>query len=100
MPHCQEQEVVNSPPLEGAGGGQEGQGWSKIELTAVGQSEAGIQFYSWDFNYNAEKGFKADVMIDKEGKQTVKLKSGIHHIAVKTVDNDGLESIETITIDN
>jgi hypothetical protein len=30
----------------------------KIELIAAGQSAAGIEFYSWDFTYNAEKGFK------------------------------------------
>jgi len=70
----------------------------EIEFVASGQSEAGIEFYSWDFEYNSEKGFKADVMIDKEGKQTVKLKAGLHNIAVKVVDNDGLESIEVVKL--
>jgi len=69
-----------------------------IEFVASGQSEAGIEFYSWDFEYNPEKGFKADVMIDKEGKQTVKLKAGLHNIAVKVVDNDGLESVEVVKL--
>jgi hypothetical protein len=36
--------------------------------------------------------------MDKEGKQQHKLKAGIHHIAVKVVDNDGLESIEVIKL--
>jgi uncharacterized membrane protein len=70
----------------------------KIEFVASGQSEAGIEFYSWDFNYDSEQGFKATVMLDKEGKQTLKLKSGEHSIAVKVVDNDGLESIENIRL--
>jgi len=70
----------------------------EIEFIATGQSDAGIEFYSWDFNYDAEKGFKADVIIDKEGKQTVKLKAGLHHIAIKVVDNDGLESMEVIKL--
>jgi len=70
----------------------------EIEFIATGQSEAGIEFYSWDFNYNSESGFKADVIIDKEGKQTVKIKAGLHNIAVKVVDNDGLESIEVLKL--
>ena len=70
----------------------------EIEFTATGTSEAGIEFYSWDFNYDAEKGFKADIMIDKEGKQTAKYKAGLHNVAVKVVDNDGLESVEIIKL--
>ena len=70
----------------------------EIEFTAIGTSEAGIEFYSWNFNYDAEKGFKADVIIDKEGKQTTKFKAGLHNIAVKVVDNDGLESLEVIKL--
>ncbi|MDR1986714.1 MAG: site-specific DNA-methyltransferase [Treponema sp.] len=70
----------------------------KIELTAVGQSPAGIEFYSWDFAYDKEKGFKPSIIIDKEGKQTQLFKTGIHTIAVKVVDNDGLENIEIVTL--
>ncbi|MDR1127481.1 MAG: hypothetical protein LBL06_05070, partial [Treponema sp.] len=70
----------------------------KIELIAVGQSAAGIEFYSWDFTYSAEKGFKPSIIIDKEGKQTQLFKTGIHTIAVKVVDNDGLENVEVINL--
>jgi len=70
----------------------------KIEFIATGQSPAGIEFYSWDFTYNKEKGFKPSVIIDKEGKQILNLKSGTHNIAVKVVDNDGLENIEVIKL--
>jgi hypothetical protein len=70
----------------------------KIELLAAGKSAAGIEFYSWDFTYNAEKGFKPSIIIDKEGKQIVSLKTGMHTIAVKVVDNDGLENMEIITL--
>ena len=70
----------------------------EIEFIATGTSEAGIEFYSWDFNHNSENGFKADVMIDKDGKQTTKFKAGLHNVAVKVVDNDGLESIEIIKL--
>jgi DNA modification methylase len=70
----------------------------EIEFIAVGISDAGIEFYSWDFNFDVEKGFKAGVMLDREGVQTAKFKAGLHNIAVKVVDNDGLESIEVIKL--
>ncbi|OUD12168.1 hypothetical protein [Thioflexithrix psekupsensis] len=59
-------------------------------------NDAGIEFYAWDFNYDAEQGFKATIMIDKDGKQSHKFKTGSFQIAVKVVDNDGLESLEVV----
>ncbi|MDR1342286.1 MAG: hypothetical protein LBK18_03400, partial [Prevotellaceae bacterium] len=73
-------------------------GIREIEFAASGQSAAGIEFYSWDFEYNAEKGFRASVIIDRDGRQTAKLKAGIYNIAVKVVDNDGLENVEAIKL--
>jgi hypothetical protein len=70
----------------------------KIEFIAVGQSPAGIEFYSWDFDYKKDKGFKPTVIIDKEGKQTLTLKAGTHTIAVKVIDNDGLENTEIVQL--
>ena len=77
---------------------RDAKGIREIEFVATGQSEAGIEFYSWDFEYNAEKGFRASVIIDKEGKQRAKLKAGLHNIAVKVVDNDGLEGVEVVKL--
>jgi DNA modification methylase len=54
-----------------------------------------VEFYAWDFAYNEQAGFKASVIRDPQGIQRVKLGAGEHHIAVKVVDNDGLESIES-----
>jgi hypothetical protein len=74
-------------------------GTRKIECTATGDSLSSIQFYSWDFAYDAEKKkFKPSVIMDKEGKQVVSLKPGAHTIAVKAVDTDGLENIEVIKL--
>ena len=70
----------------------------ELEFVATGHSEAGIEFYSWDFDYTAEKGFKPEVIIDKQGKQQYKFKPGQHTIAVKVVDNDGLDNIELIRL--
>ena len=70
----------------------------EIEFTAKGASEAGIEFYSWDFDYKEENRFKADVMLDKDGIQVHKFKAGQHAVAVKVVDNDGLENIEVIRL--
>ena len=73
-------------------------GVREIEFIASGKSLAPIEFYSWDFNYKAELGFKPSVIIDKEGKQQHKFKPGQHNIAVKVVDNDGLDNIEVIKL--
>jgi len=67
-----------------------------IEFIATGESEAGIEFYAWDFNFAQEKGFKADILIDKIGKQTYSFKMGSYQIAIKVVDNEGLESLEVL----
>ena len=57
-----------------------------------------IEFYSWDFAYNKDKGFKPAIIIDKEGKQVLIFKAGTHFIAVKVVDNEGLENTEIIQL--
>jgi DNA modification methylase len=71
-------------------------GARKIEIIAVGDSISGIEFYSWDFDYNKEKEFKPSVVMDKIGKQIITLKTETHNIAVKVVDNDGLENMEVV----
>jgi len=68
----------------------------EIELIAAAESASGIEFFAWDFNFNAVKGFNAEVLLDKEGNQIYQFKPGAHTIAVKVVDNDGLENIELI----
>ena len=73
-------------------------GNSEIEFSAKGHSEAGIEFYAWDFNYDEKTGFQATVLIDKEGLQRYTFKAGVHTIAVKVVDNEGLESVEIIKL--
>jgi site-specific DNA-methyltransferase (adenine-specific) len=73
-------------------------GVREIELTAAGKSAAGIEFYSWDFCYDAEKGFKAAVIRDSDGRQVHEFLPGEHYIAVKVIDNEGLESIETLKL--
>jgi hypothetical protein len=70
----------------------------EIEFTATAKSNAEIEFYSWDFDYKPEKGFKSSVIRDTDGKQQKHLKAGIHHIAVKAVDHNGLENIEVVKL--
>jgi len=71
----------------------------EIEFTAQGESEAGIEFYAWDWSYDQEQGvFKPEILRDKEGKQVYKFKAGTYCIAAKVVDNDGLESMEVIKL--
>ncbi len=68
-----------------------------INFVATGQSEAGVEFYAWDFAYN-ETNFNPEILLDKTGKQTYLFKAGEHKIAVKVVDNEGLENIEVIKL--
>ena len=71
----------------------------EIEFIAIGESTAGIEFYSWDFEFNeVENRFNANIMLDKDGKQTHKFKPGYHIIAVKVVDNEGLEAVEAVKV--
>ncbi|MDR1653685.1 MAG: hypothetical protein LBS01_08595 [Prevotellaceae bacterium] len=77
---------------------REANGVREIEFLVSGESPSGIEFYSWDFDYTESKGFKSSVIRDTCGKQQRQMKAGIYHIAVKAVDNDGLESIETIKL--
>jgi len=76
---------------------KDSKGQHEIEFKAVGQSAAGVEFYSWDFNYK-DNLFKAEVLLDKKGEQIWKFKAGLHNIAVKVIDNDGLENIEVIKL--
>ena len=73
-------------------------GSAEIEFIATGKSESGIEFYAWDFAFDEEKGFKPSEIMDKSGKQVHTFKAGVHTIAVKVVDNEGLESVELIKL--
>ena len=77
--------------------GKDAKGLHSISFKATGESTVGIEFYSWDFDY-ADNIFKAEVLLDKVGEQTWKFKPGLHHIAVKVVDNDGLEGVEIMKL--
>lgn len=77
--------------------GTDEKGLREIEFKAKGESDAGIEFYMWDFDYKDEK-FNADIMFDKNGQHTQKFKAGTYSVAVKVVDNEGLESIEIIKL--
>jgi DNA modification methylase len=65
-------------------------GKRRVNFT-VRHKNSNIAFYSWDFNYKDK--FKPCVIMDKEGRQTITLKVGTHNIAVKAVDNNGIENM-------
>ena len=65
---------------------------------ANAESETSIEFYSWDFAHNEKEGFKADVILDKVGKQKRKFKEGTHQIAVEAVDKQGLDGTDKVKI--
>lgn len=69
----------------------------EIEFIAKGESEAGIEFFMWDFDYKLDK-FNPEILFDKTAKQSWKFKAGLHQIAVKVIDNEGLENIEIVKL--
>ena len=73
-------------------------GVRELKFIAKGESVAGIEFFSWDFDFQADRGFKPTIIIDKIGEQVYKFKAGLHNIAVKVVDNDGLDNIEIVKL--
>ena len=77
---------------------RDAKGNAEIEFSAKVQSDSEIEFFSWDFDYDAEKGFQAFVMIDKTGRQKHVFKAGMRTIAVKVVDDAGLESLEIVKL--
>jgi len=79
--------------------GQNDKHLREIDFVANGETTEGkhIEFYAWDFNYN-EKQFCAEILRDTQGKQTKTFKSGEYKIAVKVIDNEGLENTEIIKL--
>jgi len=71
---------------------------NKYAFNATAKSDVGIEFFSWDFCHKPEDGFKAEIYLDKEGKQVRKLRPGEHHIAVEAVDKKGLDGMDTIKL--
>ncbi len=75
---------------------READGTREIEFAA--QSGAGVEFYSWDFAYDEERGFTPEVIMDKTGVQRAKFRAGAYTIAVKAVGSEGLENTELVRL--
>ncbi|MBK8615470.1 MAG: hypothetical protein IPN85_18890 [Flavobacteriales bacterium] len=71
--------------------GRDKRGVRQLKLDAAGKSEAGIEFFSWDWDYDPAKGFRPEVLLDRIGTQEHTFKPGLHSIAVMAVDAEGLE---------
>ena len=69
-----------------------------VEFTTSVEEKDNIELYQWDLNYDEEKGFKAEIMLDKEGKCTHTFTAGTYHIACKVVDVDGLSAMRVIKL--
>ncbi len=78
--------------------GETGKHLREIEFVAKGEVAEGkhIEFFAWDFNFN--ENFCAEILRDPEGSQTRFFKSGEYKIAVKVIDDEGLENMEIIKL--
>jgi hypothetical protein len=70
----------------------------KTEITVSAKSDVEIGFYSYDFDYHEDDGFKATVIRDSTGTQIYYFMAGEYHIAIKAVDINGIESVEVIKL--
>ena len=68
------------------------------KIVFIATSKDNIELYQWDFDYKPDKGFKAEIMMDKEGRQTRVFPGGTHNIAVRAIDADGIETIEALQL--
>ena len=78
--------------------GRDPKGVWEIKFTATASSDVGIAFYSWDFEHHPEQGFKPTLLMEETGCQSHKFKPGRHTIAVKVIDEQGMESTEVLTL--
>jgi DNA modification methylase len=62
------------------------------------KENAEISLFQWDFDFKEENGFKAEVILDKEGAQEKAFKSGSYQIACKAIDVEGLETVEVLKL--
>jgi SAM-dependent methyltransferase len=67
----------------------------EVSFTAAGE---GVELWQWDWDYDEVKGFAAEVMRDTGGRQILTLAVGTYNIAVRGVDADGIDAIETIRL--
>jgi hypothetical protein len=70
-------------------------GDKEVSFVATGDK---IELWQWDWDYDPVKGFAAEVVRDNDGKQTHTFPTGIHEIAVRGVDEDGISSIEAVKL--
>ncbi len=68
------------------------------EIEFIAKTDVEVEFFGWDWDYVEGESFKAEVLLDKTGKQTKKFKPGTYTIAVKAIDFEGLEAIEIIKL--
>ncbi|TAG87583.1 MAG: hypothetical protein EAZ20_10300 [Bacteroidetes bacterium] len=69
----------------------------EIEFTTNVESEENIQFFAWDFSYDGST-FQPDLLFEKKGTYSHFFKAGEHKVAVKVIDNEGLETIEVVKL--
>jgi hypothetical protein len=56
----------------------------------------GIELWQWDWDYRSDSGFKGEVLIDDSGRQTHVFSAGRHEIAVRGINKEGVNAVETL----
>lgn len=71
---------------------------SDTKLVTFSASGKDIEAWQWDLSYDSSKGFKAGILLESSGVYECELKSGIHNIAARGIDKDGVESIKDMQL--
>lgn len=69
----------------------------QFELKVDNQQE--VAFYSWDFDYNPQKAFCPEAMLQQQPQLSHHFAPGKYTVAVQTTQKDGLSSIQTLDIE-
>jgi DNA modification methylase len=64
-----------------------------LTFIATLEADSIASAFSWDFNYDATKGFNAEIFNDTTGKQSKTFQQGTYNIAVRAVDENYLQAM-------
>ena len=71
----------------------------EITFSLLAPDNQPVAFYSWDFDYQPDKVFRPQVMLNEQADLTHSFAPGQYTIAIQTTQKDGLSSTQTLEIE-
>lgn len=76
-----------------------GQEEQEVTFNLQVNNNQSIAFYSWDFDYQPDKIFRPQIMLQQDPNLTHSFAPGRYTVAVQATQKDGLSSIQTLEIE-